>query len=149
MGVVVRPVAAGDQDQWQKLWRLYLDFYGFRAEPAVYATTFQRLFSNDENEFRGLVAERDGRLLGLTHFLSHRHCWRVENVIYLQDLFVDASARGLGVGRRLIEAVYSFGDQNGTPAVYWLTQQSNQTAMQLYDRIAAKTDFIRYQRRTS
>lgn len=144
--VVVRPVAAGDRGQWQDLWRLYLDFYGFSADPIVFDTTFGRLLSGDENEFRGLVAERDGRLLGLTHFLSHRHCWRVQNVIYLQDLYVDEAARGLGVGRRLIEAVYAIGDAEETPMVYWLTQQSNQTAMQLYDRIATRTDFIRYQR---
>jgi GNAT superfamily N-acetyltransferase len=39
-------------------------------------------------------------LLGLTHYLFHRHAWKIENVCYLQDLFVDPAARGTGLGRK-------------------------------------------------
>ena len=49
-------------------------------------------------------------------------------------------------GRALIEAVYAAADANGTPFVYWLTQDFNTQARQLYDRIAKVTPFIRYQR---
>ena len=55
------------------------------------------------SEFRALVAEVDGKAVGLVHFLFHRHCWRVENVCYLQDLYADPEVRGsgrwAGVGR--------------------------------------------------
>jgi GNAT superfamily N-acetyltransferase len=70
----------------------------------------------------------------------------VEDVCYLQDLYVDPQARGTGAGRALIEAVYAAADANGTPSVYWLTQDHNTTARQLYDRIAKVTPFIKYQR---
>ena len=55
-------------------------------------------------------------------------------------------ARGIGAGRSLIEAVYAAADANGTPLVYWLTQEFNTSARQLYDRIAKVTPFIKYQR---
>lgn len=111
---------------------------------AVYASTFARLLGDDPRDFTCLVAEQDGKVIGLTHYLSHRHAWKVEEVIYLQDLYVDPEVRGTGAGRALIEAVYAVADAAGTPAVYWLTQDFNTQARQLYDRIAAVTPFIRY-----
>ena len=80
------------------------------------------------------------------HFLVHRHAWKIENVCYLQDLFAKPDFRGTGVGRALIREVYAAADTNGTPAVYWLTQDFNHTARRLYDRIGVKSPFIRYNR---
>jgi GNAT superfamily N-acetyltransferase len=42
---------------------------------------------------------------------------------YLQDLFVADSARGLGLGRALIEAVYEKAKADGCSRVHWLTQE--------------------------
>lgn len=142
----IRPVEARDEAEWRVLWTGYLDFYETSVSEEVYRTTFRRLLSDDPHEFHGLVAERDGRLVGLTHYLFHRHCWRIENVVYLQDLYVSKEARGTGAGRKLIEAVYAAADAAGCPSVYWLTQDFNTTARQLYDRIAKVTPFIRYNR---
>jgi GNAT superfamily N-acetyltransferase len=113
---------------------------------AVYASTFARLLGDDPRDFNGLIVLVDGRAMGLTHYLFHRHCWKIEDVCYLQDLYVDPEARGTGLGRRLIEAVYAAADANGTPAVYWLTQDFNATGRRLYDRIGKLTPFIRYNR---
>lgn len=144
--IQIRPLAAGDEADWRRLWTGYLEFYQTSVPEAVYATTFARLLGDDPQDFNGLLATVDGRPMGLTHYLFHRHAWKIENVCYLQDLYVDPAARGTGLGRRLIEAVYAAADANGTPAVYWLTQEFNTTARQLYDRIARVTPFIRYVR---
>ncbi|MBW8638841.1 GNAT family N-acetyltransferase [Hoeflea sp. WL0058] len=98
------------------------------------------------NEYRGLIAELDGKPVGIAHFLFHRHGWRIENVCYLQDLYADPEARGQGVGRALIETVYSAADAEGRPSVYWTTQDFNTQARKLYDRIETLTPFIKYQR---
>lgn len=143
---IIRPLQSGDKAEWRSLWTGYLTFYETSVSEEVYETTFARLLGDQSEDFHGLVAESDGRLIGLTHYLFHRHCWRVENVIYLQDLFVSEAARGTGAGRKLIEAVYAAGDAAGCPTVYWLTQDFNETARQLYDRIGSVTPFIKYQR---
>lgn len=111
----------------------------------VFDTTFARLLDPARPQ-HALLAEADGKVVGLVHYLYHAHNWRIEDVCYLQDLYVDADSRGTGAGRALIEAVYRAADANGTPTVYWMTQDINATARQLYDRIAKVTPFIKYQR---
>ena len=143
---LIRPLRATDLADWRKLWTGYLQFYQATVPDEVYASTFARLLGDDPRDFSALVAEVDGKLLGLTHYLFHRHAWKIEEVCYLQDLYVDPQARGLGLGRKLIEAVYTRADAAGAPAVYWLTQDFNAEARQLYDRIAKVSPFIRYNR---
>ena len=146
MQPMIRPLHPTDEAEWRRLWTSYLAFYQTTVPEAVYISTFARLLGDDPQDFSALVAEADGKLLGLTHFLFHRHAWKVENVCYLQDLYVDPAARGTGLGRKLIESVYARADAAGSPAVYWLTQDFNVEARKLYDRIAKVTPFIRYVR---
>jgi GNAT superfamily N-acetyltransferase len=146
MPAMIRPLRPEDEVEWRRLWTGYLAFYQTSLPEAVYLSTFARLLGDDPQDFSALVAEADGKLLGLTHYLFHRHAWKVENVCYLQDLYVDPDVRGTGLGRSLIEAVYARADAAGAPAVYWLTQDFNAQARQLYDRVAKVTPFIRYVR---
>ena len=145
--LVIRPLEARDREDWARLWTGYLQFYETSVAPEVYDSTFARLLGDDPRDFNCFVAELDGKLVGLTHYLFHRHAWRIEEVCYLQDLYADPAVRGTGVGRALIEAVYAAADAQGAPAVYWLTQEFNSTARQLYDRIGKVSPFIRYNRK--
>lgn len=144
--VTIRPLARDDRDDWARLWRAYLAFYETSVPAEVYDSTFERLLGNDPRDFSALVAQQGDRLVGLTHYLFHRHAWKIEETCYLQDLFADPDVRGTGVGRKLIEAVYAAADAHGAPSVYWLTQDFNVHARQLYDRIGELTPFIKYQR---
>lgn len=152
-GPLIRPLAAGDEAEWRDLWEGYLRFYGTQRPEAVYAATWARLLSGEAGEFRGLIARPrtpeggEGPALGITHYLFHRHCWSVADVVYLQDLYVAETARGLGAGRALIEAVYAAADAAGADNVYWLTQTGNARARGLYDQLANATDFMKYARR--
>lgn len=144
--ITIRKITQNDREAWGDLWNEYLAFYGTELSSEIYETTFERLLSDDPQEFQGLIAEKDGQLLGLVHFLFHRHGWKIANVCYLQDLYVNEAARGTGAGRALIEAVYTHADHIGSPDVYWLTQEDNETARRLYDRIGKVTPFIKYAR---
>ena len=145
--VTVRPLRRDDKEAWSRLWTAYLAFYETSRPQDIHDTYFERLLGDDPQDYNGLLAEVNGVPVGLTHYLFHRHGWSVENVCYLQDLFADPEVRGKGVGRALIEAVYAAADAAGAPNVYWLTQDFNTTARQLYDRIGVKSPFIKYNRR--
>jgi len=145
----IRPVRREDFAAWQKLWDGYNAFYG-RAGPTalpseVTQTTWSRFFDVYE-PMHALVAETGEGLLGLTHFLYHRSTTALGPVCYLQDLFTVEAARGRGVGRALIEAVYERAQTAGSSRVYWQTHETNAIAMRLYDRIAEKSGFVVYRR---
>lgn len=145
---MIRALRAEDRAQWQILYEGYQSFYGFHGRSAsFYDRAFARLMAGAAGDFRGLVWQDGGRLLGLSHFVFHPSLWRDEGVCYLQDLFTASEARGRGVARALIEGVYAAADAEGVPAVYWLTAEDNYPARMLYDRMAARSPFIRYNRK--
>lgn len=142
----VRPLREDDRARWETLWQGYLDFYKSQLPSAVTEQTWRR-FLDPEFPVHGLCAEdADGRLLGVTHYLFHHVTWAISPRCYLQDLFTAPDARGRGVGRALIEAVYAAADARGADQVYWLTAEDNATARALYDRVARVTPFIKYRR---
>jgi GNAT superfamily N-acetyltransferase len=86
----------------------------------------------------------DGKLTGIVQYLFHRSTWTPESYCYLQDLFVAEGARGLGLGRALIEAVYEKARAAGANRVHWLTHTTNAQARALYDQVAEHLGFIQY-----
>jgi len=142
---IVRPLQTADKPAWLPLWAGYLEFYKTSLPPEMTETTFARLASNDENMF-GLVAEQDGRVIGIAHCVVHRSTWAKGNYIYLNDLFVASDVRGSGAGRALIETIYKRADEMGAERVYWLTHESNAPARKLYDSIAVNDGFVEYRR---
>jgi GNAT superfamily N-acetyltransferase len=146
MNFTVRPIVETDFVAWSRLWRGYLEFYQTSVSEDVFKASFARMISAEHPSQNGFVAAEGDVLVGLVHYIYHPHNWRLENVCYLQDLFVDRDRRTKGVGRALIEAVYDAADANNTPNVYWLTQDFNTEARKLYDRVAVVTPFIKYNR---
>ncbi len=149
LAVTVRPVRRSDFDQWLPLWEGYNAFYGRAGATALPAettqTTWERFFDRDE-PVHALVAESDGRLAGLAHYLFHRSTILMAPTCYLQDLFTDPAQRRSGVGRALINAVYDAARAAGSARVYWHTHATNRTARNLYDQLAEDSGFVVYRR---
>lgn len=147
--LTIRFVTRQDFEQWLGLWDGYNAFYGRSGAtalpPEITRMTWARFLDSYE-PVHGLVAESDGRLLGLTHYLFHRSTTAIEPVCYLQDLFTNQAARGKGVGRALILEVYEQAKKAGSPRVYWQTHQTNQTAQRLYNRVAEHSGFVVYRK---
>ena len=141
--IAVRPVARADRREWERLWQGYNDFYERTVPAAVTVATWERFFDAYE-PMHALVAEQGGRLTGLVHYIFHRSTRFDGPTCYLQDLFTAPKARGGGVGRALIEAVYERAREGGAARVYWHTHETNETAMKLYDKVAEKTGFVVY-----
>jgi GNAT superfamily N-acetyltransferase len=147
--IAVRPVVKDDFPRWKPLWDGYNAFYGrvgsTALAPEITQMTWSRFFDAYE-PMHALVAESSDKLLGLVHFILHRSTTQIAPTCYLQDLFTVEEARGSGVGRALIDAVYQRALAAGCPRVYWHTHETNHTAMRLYDKVAERSGFLVYRK---
>ena len=145
--ITVRDVTPQDYDAWRPLWDEYNAFYertGPTALPEeVTETTWRRFFDASEPVFC-IVAEREGKVVGICHYIFHRSTSRLERMCYLQDLFTAPDYRGHGIGRALIMRVYEIAKEAGSKRVYWLTHTTNTPGRTLYDKVAKHFGFIQY-----
>jgi GNAT superfamily N-acetyltransferase len=141
----IRAVLPSDRARWEALWSGYQTFYKTKISAQTTDMTWERFFDSNEPMY-ALVAEEEGALIGLVHYLFHRSTWTAGPYCYLQDLFTLETARGKGVGRALIEAVYAAAKREGASRVYWLTHETNAEARKLYDKVAQNLGFVQYRK---
>ncbi|WP_296282151.1 GNAT family N-acetyltransferase [uncultured Acinetobacter sp.] len=130
-------------EQWLPLWQGYLTFYKSQLSDEQIRLTWKRITNPEQADMFGYAIQIDGNAVGFVHLISHMSMWTNLPYCYLQDLYVDEAFRNQGLARKLIEHCYQV-CTGKFDRVYWLTQESNHTAQQLYDRIASKTGFIQY-----
>jgi GNAT superfamily N-acetyltransferase len=145
MEITIRPLTEEDKTEWQRLWQGYITFYKAALTAETIELTWRR-FQNPGEPMHALGGFVNGELRGIVHYIFHRSCWTAGPYCYLQDLFTDQEFRGRGVGRSLINAVYEKADEAGASRVYWLTHETNTTAMTLYDTLADRTGFVQYKK---
>ncbi len=147
--IQIRHVTPADFDAWLPLWDGYNRFYGRAGETALprelTQLTWTRFFDGYE-PMHAMVADRAGALVGLVHYLFHRSTTMAGPTCYLQDLFTAGPERGKGIGRALIERVYDEARAARAERVYWLTHETNATAMRLYDGVAERAGFVVYRK---
>ena len=134
MSIEVRALTEQDEAIWRELWTGYLEFYESRVAEAVYQSTFRRMLVEGEYEPNALIAWDEDRAVGLVHYMFHRHCWRIENVCYLQDLYADPSVRGQGIGRAVLEALIEQARSMNADAIWLETNSNLKAATHLYEK---------------
>lgn len=141
MTTTVRKVEIADKERWLELFKAYIVFYESALSDEQFDLTWSRIHS-DFNMY-GLVAEQDGIIVGIAHYIYRPSTWAVNDFCYLEDLFVDPSVRGTGAGRALIEALSLIATAAGSERLYWTTAPDNATARRLYDKVAT-TNRVQY-----
>lgn len=144
MSTVVRPLQESDKNDWLRLWDGYCAFYETEMPTDVTAKSWERLIDTDVPEFFGLVAVRDGEVIGIANCILHGTTWAISPRCYLNDLFVDPAARGSGAGKAMISYLQTMGSEAGWDRIHWLTAETNETARRLYDQFAPASGFIQY-----
>lgn len=134
MSILIRPINQNDKSRWLQLFKDYIEFYESHLSDAQYELTWQRI--NSEYNMHGLVAEKDGQVVGLAHYIFRPDTWEIADFCYLEDLYVDPKVRGGGVGGALIKAVEQIATEKGSKRLYWTTAEDNEVARKLYDKLA-------------
>ena len=143
MTISVRPLKAEDKSRWLELWNGYLTFYETSLSNEQTELTWKRLMDSNYGVF-GLIAEKDGAMVGITHFMFRPSTWAPKDYCYLEDLFVDPTVRGSGAGRALINRVIELAKEHGAGRVYWTTKENNAQARILYDSFIKVSEFVQY-----
>ena len=141
MSIKIRPITPADKPRWLELFKEYIVFYESKLSDEQYELTWKRI--NSDFNITGLLAEKDGQVVGFTHYIFRPSTWEVEDFCYLEDLYVDPKIRGSGVGRALIKAVEEIAIAKGSKRLYWTTAPDNETARKLYDKVAI-TNRVQY-----
>lgn len=112
--------------------RLYADEYDWNEEfEALVATLFARFASTqDPRRERCWIAELDGERIGCVFVVRNADD---PDAAQLRCLLVDPRARGLGVGRRLVEACLAFAHEAGYRRMVLWTNDLLSAARRIYE----------------
>lgn len=141
--MIIRRPTAEDRTQWEQLYEGYAAFYKVTQTPQMRATVWGWIH-DPAHSTDALVAEDQGRLLGLAHFRPFARPLSASTGGFLDDLFVDPTARGSGAADALITALADEGRTRGWTVIRWITAEDNYRARNLYDRLADKTKWATY-----
>lgn len=141
--IEVRAMEAADAPRWRALWAAYNRFYEASVADHVTEQTLARLL-DPGSSLVGRVAVHDGAMIGFSASAIHEATWDTRAVCYLEDLYVDETARGFGAGRALIEDLIALAHRHNWGRLYWHTRAGNDTARRLYDHFTQADDFVRY-----
>jgi GNAT superfamily N-acetyltransferase len=142
--LTIRAAQPQDEGAWRMLWAGYCAFYDVALPEHVTQSTWARILDPTEPVDALVASDGDGRVLGFTNYVVHPYTWGIAPVCYLEDLFVDADARGRGAGEALIRALVREAEERGWSQVYWVTREGNARARRVYDRITERDDVVRY-----
>jgi GNAT superfamily N-acetyltransferase len=140
---LVRDIRDADAQDWRRLWAGYVDFYETSLPAEVTEHTLRRLL-DPTSAMIGRIAEMDGRIAGFSVSVLHDSSWTTSPICYLEDLFVDPTFRGGGVGRALIQDLIDLGRARRWSQHYWVTRANNEPARRLYDKFGQADNFVRY-----
>ncbi len=140
----VRDLTVNDEAAWRRLWAGYCSFYKVEMSDEQTNFTWKRM-QDPASSIKGLVAENaEGRVVGICNYLLHENTWTMTPVCYLEDLFVEDTVRGGGVGEALISELQDRMQSEGWSRVYWMTKENNYRARGLYDKFVRSDGFVRY-----
>ena len=140
----IRDATAADEAGFRRLWDAYLAFYDVTLDPAVTDQTWARILDPASPMSARLAVDAAGQVQGFAVWHHHIASWHLANDLYLEDLFVDADARGTGLGRALLDDLFALARARGFGRIYWHTDEGNARARSLYDSYAPADGHIRY-----
>jgi DNA-binding MarR family transcriptional regulator len=108
---------------------LYFQEYGYNEEfEGLVATIVGEFIQNfDSKRERCWIAEREGEIVGSVFLVK-----KSKSVAKLRLLYVEPTARGLGIGRRLVEECVRFARETGYKKITLWTQSHLDSARRIY-----------------
>lgn len=140
MTIVIRHASAADANavgQLAKEFQNFLISLDHTAEFTWGATEYLRDGFRESPAFAGFVAEEGSQVVAFALFHPGYDTDRGERGFYMTDLFVTASHRGRGIGKRLMKSIAKVAQERGVTWLAWSVFKGNMAAVQFYERLGA------------
>jgi GNAT superfamily N-acetyltransferase len=110
-----------------------------RSEDAVQATEedFRRALFCTSPQVFALVAEAEGKVIGIAVYFVSFSTWTGRHGLYLEDLFVVPEHRSRGVGRALLGSLAARALDRGCARLEWAVLDWNRPAIDFYRSLGA------------
>ena len=143
--LTVRFAEADDEAAWRELWAAYARFTEIEFASEVTATVWRRI-CDLASPMKALIAvDATGEVLGFLNFVVHDFTFSDRPACVVEDLYVRAEFRGLGIGIRLLSSIVALAHRQGWARVYWVANETNAAARGMFDTYFTKRDgHIRY-----
>lgn len=142
---IFRKLFKEDREIWAALWAGYLEFYQHELSDEQTALTWQRFFDQKFNLW-AFGVEVEGKIVGFAHCSFTNSTWNKTPDLYLEDLFVSPGMRRQGLGEFLINGCADFAAASGARRLYWQTHKDNETAQNVYRKVATKSEFVIFEK---
>ena len=85
-----------------------------------------------------LIAERGGRAVGFALFFTTFSTFLCQPGLYLEDLFVEPEARGLGMGKALLQRLAALAVERDCGRFEWRVLDWNEPSIRFYESLGAR-----------
>lgn len=133
----IRNATRGDVREILRLIRALAEYEKLAHEVVATEADLAATLFGDNPAAEVLLAEHEGRAVGLALFFQNYSTFLGRPGIYLEDLFVEPPCRGQGVGRALLKAVARRAVERGCGRFEWSVLEWNQPAIDFYRSLGA------------
>ncbi|MSR02659.1 MAG: GNAT family N-acetyltransferase [Gemmatimonadetes bacterium] len=143
---VVRQATPDDLEPVAHLFDQYRQFYRRTSDLAAARAFIESRLQNGDSIIFVIQAEPAGALVGFTQLYPLFASLSIGRAFVLNDLFVSPVARGLGLGRHLLERAAEYGRDTGARYLELSTETTNAAAQRLYEKLGwvRETSFYHY-----
>ncbi|MEC8023399.1 MAG: GNAT family N-acetyltransferase [Myxococcota bacterium] len=137
MTLLLRDASPSDA---KTIYEFIVDLATYEKEPHAVRTTPETLHTQLESSacpFDCIIAEWSGVPCGFALSFPNYSTWRGAAGTHLEDLYVDPSFRGLGIGRALLRHLAAQTLERGGQRLEWAVLDWNTPAIQFYQRLGA------------
>lgn len=96
---------------------------------------------SEPNGLSGIIAERNGKIVGMAVYSLYRLAiYSGKRVLYLEDIFVDESERGSGVGNMIFDELVKTAKSLDCLKIEWKCLEWNTNARKFYEKRGGFSD---------
>ena len=135
--IVIRPATVADVPRILQLIRDLADYEKLLHEVVATEEGLRESLFGEQPAAEVILGEVDGQTAGFALFFHNYSTFLGRRGIYLEDLYVRRSARGLGLGRQLLRHLARLALERGCGRLDWWVLDWNETALGFYRKLGA------------